>query len=341
MGDEGSAGDPKDNAQNTLSLYGKMLRLDVNNNGDPNSPPNYTYTIPASNPFVGNAAYRPEIWALGFRNPWRWSFDRLTGDIFVGDVGNLVWEEVDFLPSGVGGLNFGWDDREGAHCFEPESGCLTAGRIDPILEYGHDFGCAVTGGYRYRGASNPALQGIYIYADFCSGRIWKGIRQQNGTWTSVEALDTGYNLVSFGEDESGELYVVGSGYVFRIMTTPPPTAIPPPCSKALRPRVLVQATNIGTNPTRLRTVVTATTNSGTPTNALQSIAFTRVDNAFVTIGSQVNRDTPFSVNLTSGMLTTQFTVRRKSPGVAMHVDVSVVDACGAWTSFVGAGGTAP
>lgn len=340
MGDEGSGGDPKENAQNPLSLYGKMLRLDVNNGGNPNFPPNYTYSIPPTNPFVGNAAFRPEIWAIGFRNPWRWSFDRLTGDIFVGDVGQGAWEEIDFLPKGVGGLNFGWDDREGAHCFEPATGCLTNGRIDPILEYsratngGPSVCASITGGYRHRGNVNPLLQGIYFYADYCSGKIWKGVQQTNGTWTAVEALQTDPGISSFGEDEAGELFVVKiTGEIFRLAQAPP-TA----CSPGTRPRINVQT--IRTGPGTLQVTATATTNAIITTNSLQSISFTRIDNARVSIGTQMNQEAPFTFPLPGGSPSIGFTAVRKQPG-AMRVDVSVTDACGPWTTFVGGGANMP
>jgi len=163
-GDEGGGGDTYENAQNLQAFYGKILRLDVDN-----IPAGATYGIPPTNPFVGQANKLPEIWAYGMRNPWRWSFDRLTGDQWIGDVGQGAWEEIDVLPSGVGGINLGWNDREGAHCYDPSTGCLTAGRTDPVLEYDHSLGCAVIGGYSYRGNMFPSLQGTYIYADECSG----------------------------------------------------------------------------------------------------------------------------------------------------------------------------
>jgi glucose/arabinose dehydrogenase len=336
MGDEGSGGDPDDNAQNPLSLYGKMLRLDVDNGGNPTFPPNYTYSIPPSNPFVGNPGFRPEIWALGFRNPYRWSFDRQTGDIFVGDVGQGAWEEIDFLPSGVGGQNFGWDDREGAHCFEPLSGCRTAGLTDPILEYNHGLGCAITGGYRHRKASETALYGQYFYGDFCSGRVWRAVQTDcASTWATVEALDTSHQITSFAEDESGDLYVVASsGQILRIA----PTQQPPP-APAVRPRVIVQSTRIGAG--TLQVNVGVTTNATTPVNSLQSIAFTRIDNARVSIGSQVNQETPFTFTAPGGSQGVGFTVSRKQAGLPMTVHLTATDICGPWRSFVGGGVNMP
>jgi hypothetical protein len=173
LGDGGSSGDPQDNAQNTRTLLGKMLRIDVSAGTG--------YTIPASNPFAANSRCTtgngsdpcPEIFAFGFRNPWRFSFDRATGELWVGDVGQGAWEEVDRV---VAGGNYGWRFREGAHCFEPASGCPTAhdGQplIDPVAEYDHATGESITGGYVYRGTANPALVGRYVFADFISGRLF-------------------------------------------------------------------------------------------------------------------------------------------------------------------------
>jgi glucose/arabinose dehydrogenase len=217
-GDGGGTGDPENRAQNLQSLFGKMLRLDVDN-----IPTGKTYGIPPTNPFVGQSGKLPEVWALGLRNPWRWSFDRGAsatdpnrGALFVGDVGQSAWEEVDRAAPGVGGQNYGWRLREGAHCFNPATGCPTAGLVDPILEYDHSLGCAVIGGFVYRGAALPSLQGTYLYADECSGRVWKA-RPQGAGWTSSEALDTTLSLSSFGEDESGELYVVDlNGGLYRV-----------------------------------------------------------------------------------------------------------------------------
>jgi glucose/arabinose dehydrogenase len=219
-GDGGDAGDPQNRAPNRQSLFGKMLRLDVDN-----IPSGQTYGIPPSNPFVGQSGTLPEIWALGLRNPWRWSFDRGAstsdpnrGALFIGDVGQAAWEEIDRAPPGVGGQNYGWRIREGAHCFNPPTGCSTAGLVDPILEYDHSLGCAVIGGFVYRGAAFPSLQGTYLYADECSGRIWKA-RPQGSVWTSTEALDTMLSPSSFAEDESGELYLVDlKGGLYHVRT---------------------------------------------------------------------------------------------------------------------------
>ncbi|MDT5262048.1 MAG: hypothetical protein QOC61_1052, partial [Acidobacteriota bacterium] len=175
MGDGGSAGDPGNRAQNPLELLGKILRLDTET-GRP-----FTYTTPANNPFVGRAGFRPEIWALGLRNPWRFSFDRATSDLYIGDVGQGLFEEVDFqTAASTGGQNYGWRMMEGLHCFN-NAQCDQTGLTLPVIEYDHSLGCSVTGGYIYRGRTFPRMQGLYFYGDYCSGRIW-GASQQNGVW---------------------------------------------------------------------------------------------------------------------------------------------------------------
>ena len=198
-GDGGSGGDPLGNAQNRGSLLGKMLRLDVDS-GVP-------YGIPPDNPFRATPGARPEIWAYGLRNPWRFSFDRLTGDLFAGDVGQDTREELDIL---VKGGNYGWNITEGTICYPPSvSSCSRVGLTDPIADYGRDEGNSVTGGFVYRGPSarNP-LWGSYIFGDFGSGRIWRLFQTGSGQWQREELLRTGFNISSFGEDERGELYVI-------------------------------------------------------------------------------------------------------------------------------------
>jgi glucose/arabinose dehydrogenase len=198
LGDGGSGGDPQKNGQNPNTLLGSILRIDVNS-GDP-------YAIPADNPF-GN-----EVWAYGLRNPWRISFDRATGDLWIGDVGQGQWEEIDFLPAGSpGGANFGWSIMEGGHGYD---GLLQDGMFLPAAEYNHDFGCSVTGGYVYRGLM-PEWNGIYLYGDYCSGIIW-GLILSDGQWQSQVLFETGVTITSFGEDEAGELYLAsdnGSVYI--------------------------------------------------------------------------------------------------------------------------------
>jgi hypothetical protein len=201
MGDGGGAGDPEENAEDVDTLLGKLLRIDV----DSATP----YAVPPDNPLVG-APGLDEIWAYGLRNPWRFSFDRLNGDLFIADVGQWTYEEVNLQPAGDTQLhNYGWDIMEGAHCFEPASGCNTSGKVLPILEYDHGLGCSITGGYRYRGG-DPTLYGKYIYGDFCSGRIWSA-NENSGSWASTLELDTGVMISSFGEDDAGELYVADYG----------------------------------------------------------------------------------------------------------------------------------
>ncbi len=211
LGDGGSAGDPGNRAQNLRSLLGKILRIDVN--------PRVRYAIPPDNPFAAVRGARPEIWALGLRNPWRFSFDRLTGDLYIADVGQGAWEEVNFEPAGApGGANYGWRLMEGTHCFDPSTNCDDGLLDPPVLEYSHASGCSVTGGYVYRGSAVPGLTGEYVYGDFCSGLIW-GARFEPATgWSSRVLEDTDFLISTFGEDEGGELHVAdyGTGSIYRI-----------------------------------------------------------------------------------------------------------------------------
>jgi glucose/arabinose dehydrogenase len=198
LGDGGAAGDPFKNGQNTGALLGKILRIDVNN-GVP-------YAVPADNPF-GN-----EVWAYGLRNPWRMSFDRATGDLWIGDVGQNKYEEIDYLPAGsAGGANFGWSIMEASYGYD---GTSQPGMFLPAAEYSHDFGCSVTGGYVYRG-SMPEWNGVYLYGDYCTGTVW-GLILSNGQWQSQVMFETDLLITSFGVDEAGELYLVsdnGSAYI--------------------------------------------------------------------------------------------------------------------------------
>ncbi|HEY1013206.1 MAG TPA: PQQ-dependent sugar dehydrogenase [Herpetosiphonaceae bacterium] len=209
LGDGGGANDTYENAQNLRSLLGKILRLDVDG-GQP-------YAAPADNPFVGDAAARPEIWAYGLRNPWRFSFDRASGDLYIGDVGQNRYEWLHWQPAASkGGQNYGWPIVEGSHCLRGDS-CATAGLTPPILEYEHSQGCVITGGYVYRGAAYPFMQGTYVFADYCSGRVWGLNRAADGAWAKRDLLESGANISSFGEDEAGELYVVDlGGTVYRL-----------------------------------------------------------------------------------------------------------------------------
>jgi len=219
-GDGGSGGDPQGNGQRLDTLLGKLLRIDPRPTGGA------PYAIPADNPFVGRAggrkAARAEIWAYGLRNPWRFSFDRATDDLWIADVGQGSIEEVNKWPAGSpAGPNFGWNTMEAGACFEPAEGCATEGLVLPVAEYGHDFGCSVTGGYVYRGGGLPGLAGTYLYGDFCSGTIW-GL-DAAGTDPQPRVLAEGAGAVaSFGEDEAGELYVVdlAGGRVLRVVAAP-------------------------------------------------------------------------------------------------------------------------
>lgn len=211
LGDGGDAGDPLNNAQNTTSFLGKILRIDV----DSGSP----YGVPTGNLFPGGLGGLPEIYAYGFRNPWRLSFDQPTGRLFVADVGQGSWEEIDFVddPATKGG-NFGWRVMEGSHCFNPSSGCDMTSKVLPIFEYDHSNGnIAVIGGYIYHGTAVAGLAGMYVFGDL-SGKVW-GLKQNtDGTWTQVDLLTGTFQLASFGQDTSGELYIVDhSGSISKIV----------------------------------------------------------------------------------------------------------------------------
>ncbi|HEX7023137.1 MAG TPA: PQQ-dependent sugar dehydrogenase [Trueperaceae bacterium] len=212
LGDGGSGGDPHGNGQNLGTLLGKILRIDVDE-GDP-------YAIPDDNPFAHQSGARPEIWAYGLRNPWRFSFDRQTGDLWIADVGQSQWEEVNLQPAGSqGGENYGWNVMEGAHCYQPDEGCDESGKVLPLLEYSHDEGCSITGGYRYRGETQPGLRGVYLFSDYCSGTIWGARQDEKGAWRSEVLLEPGFGITTFGEDEAGELYVAdyGDGTIYRVV----------------------------------------------------------------------------------------------------------------------------
>jgi glucose/arabinose dehydrogenase len=209
LGDGGSGGDPLNSGQDVGTLLGSILRIDVNA-GDP-------YAIPADNPFVNDPAARDEIWAYGLRNPWRFAFDREADVLFVADVGQNSWEEVNAVPASAGALNFGWRLMEGNHCFNPPS-CSPNGLVRPVVEYDHDDGCSITGGFVYRGAAIPSIRGHYFYSDFCSGWL-RSFAIAGGQATDHTDWDVGRvgNVVSFGEDATGELYVVvQDGRVLRL-----------------------------------------------------------------------------------------------------------------------------
>ncbi len=271
-GDGGSGGDPDNRAQNGNDLLGKILRIDVET-GNPT-----TFTVPATNPFVGQVGFRPEIWALGLRNPWRFSFDRQTHDLFIADVGQNLFEEVNFQPAASpGGENYGWRLMEGFHCFNPPN-CNMTGLTLPVVEYDHSLGCSVTGGYVSRGATFPRMQGLFFYGDFCSGRIW-GLRQEGAVWQATQLLDTSILISTFGEDEQGNLYVAdhGSGTIFSLSdTAPPPSPTPSPTAT---PPTTVQFSAAQFQVTEDCTAVSIGVTRTGPLSATQSVEFVTVEGA--------------------------------------------------------------
>lgn len=209
MGDGGGGGDPLRAGQDSTTLLGKLLRLDV----DGGSP----YRVPPSNPFAGHARARGEIWALGLRNPWRFAFDPATNQLYVADVGQNRLEEINVVDARTGALNYGWNVMEGTSCYEAAT-CNTTGKILPAVEYDHAEGCSVTGGYVYRGAAIPELRGHYFYSDYCQGWL-RSFRYTGGAATDKRSWDVGDlgNVLSFGQDGAGELYVLSAtGRVYRI-----------------------------------------------------------------------------------------------------------------------------
>lgn len=209
-GDGGSGGDPNGNGQNVNALLGKILRIDVNGDDFP-SDTSRNYAIPPTNPFATAAAGAGahEIWAYGLRNPWRFSFDRANGDLYIGDVGQDSWEEVDYQAAGApdaAGRNYGWNCREGFHPFSSSTSCNSITAVDPVLEYPHNPECSITGGFVFRDLPAHSLTGKYFYGDFCSGRIWTA-SHSGANWTSTQLFDTNFNITSFGQGETGRLYL--------------------------------------------------------------------------------------------------------------------------------------
>jgi len=219
LGDGGSGGDPFGNGQDRETLLGKILRIDVSSPGASGR----RYRIPPGNPFADGVAGRPEIWAYGLRNPWRFSFDRSTGDLWIGDVGQDRYEEVDHLTMAGGrGANLGWNLMEGLHCYPSGTACRRTGLVPPIAEYDHSTGdCAIIGGFVYRGASSPILDGLYLFGDACSGRIRAIVASATTVQTPTILRDTGLTISSFGQDVSGELYVadLASGSIYEIVAS--------------------------------------------------------------------------------------------------------------------------
>jgi len=231
MGDGGSSGDPQNRAQNIDSLLGKILRIDVRHSSLASR-----YAVPADNPYVGRSG-NDLVWSVGLRNPWRWSFDRSNGWLWIGDVGQDTWEEIDrSLPTASGGagraLNYGWRVMEGRSCFNPSTGCVTSGKVLPLAVYPHVVAgtdnCSVTGGFVYRGTASPVLQGGYVFGDFCSGRIWTVPATTNAPASPTLLRDAtatpALSISSFGEDEAGELYLtdLAGGGVYRLNATAKP-----------------------------------------------------------------------------------------------------------------------
>ena len=210
LGDGGGSGDPNGNGQDTTTLPGSILRIDV----DGGSP----YAIPAGNVFSSSSTDMPEIYAWGLRNPWRFSFDQVTDEIWAGDVGQGAWEEIDLVVSGG---NYGWNIEEATHCYSPSTGCDDTGLIDPVFEYGRTEGRSVTGGYVYRGSMMPAFYGHYIFADWGSGRFW-GFDTASISPDAALLADTDFRPVSFAEDQDSELYVLdySGGGIYRLVQTP-------------------------------------------------------------------------------------------------------------------------
>lgn len=217
LGDGGSVGDPGNRAQDGQQLLGKILRLDVDHPSG-----GLPYGIPPTNPFVGDPAVRDEIWALGLRNPWRCDFDPATGDLWIADVGQALWEEVDLQPAGAGGLNYGWRLMEAEHCYQPPVGCQTGALVLPVHEYAHGglrYRCSVIGGEVYRGREMATMHGRYFFSDYCSGEVWSMRRAGAGIgdFEDHSAQLPFHSVVSMGEDADGELYVCADFAIYKIV----------------------------------------------------------------------------------------------------------------------------
>jgi glucose/arabinose dehydrogenase len=212
LGDGGSQGDPNNNGQDLSTLLGSILRIDVDNTeGDK------PYAIPDDNPFVDDPNAAPEIWDYGLRNPWRFSWDRETDELYIADVGGGVYEEINVEPAGSGGNNYGWVIMEGSECYQGAD-CSTDGLTLPVAEYTHEFGCSVTGGYVYRGDNQESLIGLYFFADYCSGLMWALGKNDAGEWIMSEPIESGLSISSFGEDRNGEIYVTDlNGGLYRLV----------------------------------------------------------------------------------------------------------------------------
>jgi glucose/arabinose dehydrogenase len=220
-GDGGGSGDSLRSGQSRATLLGKILRININGTGG-----GHNYLVPSTNPYRTSTTAKHEIWSYGLRNPWRFSFDRATGDLWIGDVGQNRYEEIDRARHATGGgraVNYGWRVMEGLACYAPSTGCSTSGKTRPIAVYSHSVGCAVTGGYVYRGSAYPLLVGGYFFGDYCSGRIWSLVA--NGSSSQAEALmlDSAASISAFGESESGELYLAdyAAGVIYQLTGVAP------------------------------------------------------------------------------------------------------------------------
>jgi glucose/arabinose dehydrogenase len=212
MGDGGAGGDPQENGQNTGTLLGAMLRIDVDNTSGSRQ-----YAIPPDNPFVGQSNARPEIWAYGLRNPWRFSFDESTGRLWAGDVGQNNVEEIDILEAG---MNYGWNTMEASRCFDPKTDCDQSGLVLPVAEHDRREASSITGGYVYRGSAVPDLVGLYVYADYVTGRIWALSDNGDGSFDGEQLFDTELAIASFGVDGNRELYVCAfDGHIYKFVNS--------------------------------------------------------------------------------------------------------------------------
>src|SRR3954451_8909604 len=216
-GDGGAGGDPLGSGRSLDTFLAKILRLDVSPAATSDGP----YDIPSDNPFVARDAAKPEIFATGLRNPWRFRFDRDTGDLWIGDVGQNAWEEIDVARAGKAGLDFGWNRMEGFHCYQPADGCEQSGLTLPVTEYGHDRGCSVTGGTVYRADGVPALQGRYVFSDYCSGTFWTIPTTGDDPRDPQVALESGRSISAITEGSDGELYATDlGGSLLRVVSSP-------------------------------------------------------------------------------------------------------------------------
>lgn len=235
IGDGGGAGDPQGNGQDGTTALGSILRMDVMGQS--------TFAVPADNPFVGDSSVANLVYAYGLRNPWRMSFDRATGDLYIADVGQNEIEEINFQPASEGGgQNYGWNAFEGTACFAASNCGNTAPFTFPVFEYDHSLGCSITGGEVYRGSDYPALDGMYLYSDFCSGTLW-GLRNESGSWVNRVLLETDQRVLTFGEDERGNVYLAGRTNVFLISDGEPINAEGIPMDGAFSGTYIVDGLN--------------------------------------------------------------------------------------------------